>query len=143
MEIKHESENEQTRLWNGRSGNAWVDAQAVIDEMFKPFEEMLVNAAAVKSLRRLLDVRCGTGGTTVAVARKLGATCSCVGVDISEPMVAAARLRAEQAGMSSGQASFICGNAESYELEAGSFDMIMSRFGVMFFDDPVRAFANL
>ncbi len=143
MDIRHEVENEQTRLWNGRSGNAWVDAQAVIDEMYKPLEAMLVDAAAVTAPRRLLDVGCGTGGTTVAVARKLGATRSCVGVDISEPMVAAARLRAEQAGMSAAQVSFICGNAESYAFEPGGFDMILSRFGVMFFDDPVRAFANL
>lgn len=143
MGVKHEVSNEQTRLWNGLAGNAWVDAQAVIDQMYKPIEDMLVDAAAIASPGRLLDVGCGTGGTTVAVARKLGTTSRCVGVDISEPMIAAARLRAEQTGMSSGQARFICGNAESYAFDSGSFDMIVSRFGVMFFDDPVGAFANL
>src|SRR5689334_11612789 len=63
MGVKHEVSNEQTRLWNGLAGNAWVDAQAVIDQMYKPIEDMLVDAAAVASPGRLLDVGCGTGGT--------------------------------------------------------------------------------
>ncbi|MFY0580734.1 class I SAM-dependent methyltransferase [Cystobacter fuscus] len=88
----------------------------------------------------MLDVGCGTGGTTLAVARRLGAEGHCIGIDISEPMLTAARARAEREGTS---ASFIRANAQNHAFEPASFDMIISRFGVMFFDDFVRAFANL
>jgi SAM-dependent methyltransferase len=64
----------------------------------------------------------------------------CLGIDISEPMIEAARARAEREGT---PATFVCGNAENHAFEPASFDTIVSRFGVMFFDDSVRAFANL
>ena len=89
---------------------------------------------------RVLDVGCGTGSTTLAVARRLGAKGRCIGIDISEPMIAAARARAEREGT---PASFIRADAQTHAFEPASFDMIISRFGVMFFDDSVRAFANL
>ena len=88
----------------------------------------------------MLDVGCGTGGTTVAVARRIGVTGHCVGVDISEPMLDAARARAERERT---PATFVCADAQSHAFEPSSFDAIMSRFGVMFFDDPVAAFTNL
>jgi SAM-dependent methyltransferase len=87
-----------------------------------------------------LDVGCGTGSTTLAVARLLGAKGHAIGIDISEAMIAAARARAAREGAS---ASFVRANAQIHEFEPTSFDLILSRFGVMFFDDPVRAFANL
>jgi len=88
----------------------------------------------------VLDVGCGTGSTTLAVARLLGANGRCIGIDISDPMIAVARARAER---ESAPASFIRANAQNHVFEPASFDMIFSRFGVMFFDDFVRAFANL
>src|SRR6476661_10633281 len=132
--------DDQAKLWNPAAGCAWVEAQDTIDQMFKPLEDLLVDAVLSGSPRRVLDVGCGTGATTLAVARRLGANGECVGIDISEPMLDAARARAERAGT---PARFIRADAQSYELEASSFDAIMSRFGVMFFDDSVRAFANL
>jgi SAM-dependent methyltransferase len=132
--------SEQTALWNGVAGCAWVDAQGLLDDVFRPLEQLLVDAIADLSGGRVLDVGCGTGGTTVAVARRLGAKGQCVGIDISEPMLAAARARAEREGIN---AVFIRADAQTHAFEPDSFDTIMSRFGVMFFDDPVRAFANL
>jgi SAM-dependent methyltransferase len=76
----------------------------------------------------------------VAIARRLGTMAPCVGVDISEPMLAAARARADREGVA---ATFICADAQTYPFEPGSFDLIVSRFGVMFFQDSVAAFANL
>jgi SAM-dependent methyltransferase len=108
--------------------------------MYKPIEDLLVDPIAAAAPRRVLDVGCGTGATTLAVARRLGANAECVGVDISEPMIAAARARAERAGT---VASFIRADAQTYPFEPSSYEAIMSRFGVMFFDDPVAAFANL
>jgi SAM-dependent methyltransferase len=89
---------------------------------------------------RVLDVGCGTGATTLAAARVLGARGRCTGVDLSEPMLALARERAARAGLA---VDFVRGDAQTEPLGEGAFDLIMSRFGVMFFADPVAAFANL
>ncbi|RKH07127.1 class I SAM-dependent methyltransferase [Corallococcus sp. CA053C] len=140
MDATPPNEDEQTKLWNGRAGRAWVDAQEVLDGMFKPFEDLLVAAVSAESGGRVLDVGCGTGSTLLAVARRLGAKGHCLGIDISEPMLALARVRAEREGTT---ASFIRANAQNHAFEPASFDLIISRFGVMFFDDPVRAFENL
>ena len=114
--------------------------QELLDQLFQPIEDLLVDAVSPETTRRVLDVGCGTGSTTVAVARRLGAGARCTGVDISEPMIAAARGRAEREGAS---AVFIVADAQTYPLERASFDAIISRFGVMFFGDPVAAFTNL
>ena len=132
--------DEQARLWNGPAGNAWVDAQQTLDRLFEPLEKLLVETSCATGASRVLDVGCGTGGTTLAIARKLGAGAECTGIDISQPMIAAARNRAGRDGIS---ARFICANAQTQAFEPASFDGIVSRLGVMFFDDPVRAFANL
>jgi len=131
---------EQATLWNGQNGRAWVEAQALLDQMFKPIEELLAASVPATAAATVLDVGCGTGSTTLAAARRLGPTGRCVGIDISEPMIAAARKRAERDGVAAG---FIRADAQTHDFEPASFDMIISRFGVMFFDDPVRAFANL
>lgn len=131
---------EQTTLWNGVSGQSWVEAQELLDQMFTRFEELLVDVASAKPRRRVLDVGCGTGSTTLAVERRLGAEGRCVGVDISEPMLEHARGRATRADS---RAEFICADAQQYAFERDSFDLILSRFGVMFFDDSVSAFENL
>jgi SAM-dependent methyltransferase len=137
QENRMETKDEQARLWNGLAGAAWVDAQAVLDRMYQPFEELLVDAVRAAGARRVLDVGCGTGATTVAAARAAGAA---LGVDVSEPMIAAARARAEGVGA---PARFVCADAQVHAFDPASFDMIVSRFGVMFFADPVQAFANL
>lgn len=134
------TDNQQTALWNGRAGCAWVNAQALLDQMLKPFEHLLVDAVCPEAGRRVLDVGCGTGGTTLAVARLLGANAQCTGADISEPMIVAAQARAQREAT---QASFICADVQRHAFDPASFDTIMSRFGVMFFDDPVVAFTNL
>jgi SAM-dependent methyltransferase len=140
MTASLQSANEQSVLWNGQAGRAWVEAQAVLDQMFKPLEELLVEVALAQPRERVLDVGCGTGSTTLAIARSLGGRVDCVGVDISEPMIVAARARAEREAT---PASFVLADAETHAFESASFDLIVSRFGVMFFEDSVRAFANL
>jgi len=132
--------SEQTALWNGPGGRGWVALQNLVDQVYQPLEDLLVAALPPATASRVLDVGCGTGGTTVAAARRLGARGSCTGVDISEPMIAAARERAVPSGAS---VSFLVADAQTYPLERASFDAIISRFGVMFFDDAVAAFTNL
>ena len=140
MDATQQTDNPQAALWNGRAGRAWVDAQESLDRLFKPFEELLVETVRTEGGQRVLDVGCGTGSTTLAVARVLGAEGHCTGADISDPMIAAARIRA---ALEDTPASFIRADVQTHAFEPASFDTIISRFGVMFFDNPVLAFSNL
>jgi len=126
--------------WNGHSGRTWVDLQPVLDGMFQPITEVLVQEVRARAPRQLLDIGCGTGSTTLAAARALGNDAECMGVDISRPMTDAAIERARREGST---ARFVCDDAQTYVFEPDSMDMFISRFGVMFFEQPVTAFANL
>jgi SAM-dependent methyltransferase len=139
MDVTQTDNDEQSRLWNGAGARAWIETQELLDRTFKPFEDLLVDTVTSKSPDRVLDVGCGTGGTTLALARR-AAGIRCIGIDISEPMIAVARARAERERT---PATFICADAQDHVFEPRGIDLIMSRFGVMFFDDPVRAFLNL
>lgn len=130
---------QQTIVWQGAVGHIWVAAQDLLDHMFQPIEDLLMQAIP-PTTQALLDVGCGTGATTLAAARRLGADSRCTGIDISGPMIASARTRAAQAGSS---ATFIEADAQRHPFEPASFDTVISRFGVMFFDDPVAAFNAL
>ena len=125
----------QATLWNGSAANAWVANQAILDQMFYPFDAML--AAGLVPGQRVLDVGCGTGATTLTAARQGS---HCTGVDISAPMIAVARERAREAGL---DATFVCADAQAHDFAPDIFDAVISRFGVMFFPDPVAAFTNL
>jgi ubiquinone/menaquinone biosynthesis C-methylase UbiE len=138
--VRQINNEEQTALWNGVVATAWIEVQPLLDTVLQPFEDLLVQAVAAKSAYSVLDVGCGTGATSLAVARMLGGNGRCSGVDISEPMIAVARARAARDGS---EATFICADAQTCPFESASFNMIISRFGVMFFADPVSAFANL
>lgn len=111
---------EQKTLWNGASGSVWVETRELIDRVFEPLERLLVEPIPVGSAYRVLDVGCGTGGTTVAAARRLGTGGEALGVDISAPMIDAARARAEQAGSA---ATFVCADAQHHAFAAASFDL--------------------
>jgi ubiquinone/menaquinone biosynthesis C-methylase UbiE len=132
---------QQSAMWNGCAGRGWVEAQESLDRLFAPFEELIVEAVATRGATRVLDIGCGTGSTTLAIARQVAARGgAAVGLDISEPMIALAEVRA---GLAAAPPRFIRADAQTYSFEPASFDMIVSRFGTMFFDDSVHAFANL
>jgi SAM-dependent methyltransferase len=140
METTTPGAEDQAALWNGPAGHAWVEAQGLLDRILAPFEDLLMGGIPAGSGGHALDVGCGTGSTTLAVARRLGAEGRATGIDISAPMIAAARSRAEREGT---PASFLCADAQSHAFAPAGFDRMVSRFGVMFFEDPVRAFRNL
>lgn len=132
---------QQTALWNDGSGKTWVELQPILDRMLVPFERLLVDAGDPGAGGSVLDIGCGAGATTLAMARRIGNGGHCLGLDISEPLVARATERAQSEGMAN--VSFIAGDAQTHAFEPGHFDAVISRFGVMFFDDPVAAFANI
>lgn len=140
MDITQPGNDEQRALWNGRAGETWVEFQALLDGLLLPFEELLAAAVANDFAGRVLDIGCGTGSTTLAAARRLAAGGECVGIDISAPMIAAARARAEREGLA---ARFIAGDGQTHPFEPASFELLISRFGVMFFAEPEQAFLNL
>jgi SAM-dependent methyltransferase len=128
---------EMAAYWNGPESSIWVEDQAHYERQLEPFVEPLLDAAAIRAGARVLDVGCGCGATSRAAA---GRGAEVVGVDISAPMIARARETAATEGID--RASFAVGDAQTDALGEG-FDAVISRFGVMFFDDPVAAFANI
>ena len=139
MKLTQHRRDEQAELWNGTAGRAWVEAQELLDGMFEPFERLLVDEVAARG-GPVRDVGCGTGGTTLSMARRLGPLASCTGIDVSAPMIEVARTRASDEGST---ARFILADAQEHAFEPASYRTVVSRFGTMFFADPVRAFANL
>ena len=132
---------DQAERWNSGEDLAhWLDNQARYDRMNEPFTALILDAAAFRPGAQVLDVGCGCGGTTLAAARLI-APGQGVGVDLSGPMLARARARAEAAGLSN--AVFQQGDAQVHPFGPARFDTVISRFGTMFFADPVAAFANV
>jgi SAM-dependent methyltransferase len=136
-----EANQAQAELWNGRTGQSWVELNAMLDRLLAPFVQPLLDAVRQGSARDVLDVGCGAGATTFAVARSLGQEGRCTGIDLSAPLIELARRRA--ADMGAPNTDFVVADAQRHDFQSAAFDTVISRFGVMFFDDPVAAFANL
>ncbi|MFD2056718.1 class I SAM-dependent methyltransferase [Mesorhizobium calcicola] len=115
--------------------------QPILDPILAPFERLVVDAGYPGEGGNVLDIGCGAGATTLAMACRVGNDGRCVGLDISQPLVALATERAAVEEVAN--ASFEVGDAQAYAFEFAHFDAVVSRFGVMFFDDPVAAFANI
>jgi len=128
---------EQAAYWNGPGGKMWLSAYDRIQRGIAGFSALTVEAANAQPGERVLDVGCGTGGTTAELARAVGAKGYVLGVDISEPLIGAARAQ------KLANATFEVADAATWPFEAQSFDLVFSRFGVMFFADPVSAFRNI
>lgn len=131
---------DQAALWNGAGGETWVAKQDMLDGLFAPVAAKLADAVDAVGARRLLDIGCGTGATTLAAAPRMEPGGTALGVDISAPMIARACERAAAAGL---PVRFVQGDAQTHGFAPDAFDMAISRFGVMFFSDSVAAFANI
>jgi len=129
----------QVADWNGQSGKRWVANQARLDAMASVFGQAAIEAAAPVTGERVLDVGCGAGASSLALAARVGPEGQVLGVDISEPLIGRARALAPQGT----PALFQVADASSAELPEGAFDILFSRFGVMFFDDLTAAFAHM
>ncbi len=129
----------QIAYWNDVAGRTWVDAQGPLDRQLAPLGARTLAALAPGPAERVLDIGCGAGATSLALAEAVGPQGHVVGVDISAPLLELARRRAVAAT----NLSFLEADAQTYPFEPGGFDAAFSRFGVMFFADPLAAFANL
>lgn len=132
---------EQSRYWNEEGGDAWVDEQAHMDRMLVPFADAVYEAADVQPGERVVDIGCGCGVTTLHLAELVGETGTAVGLDISTPMIQRASARAAELGLVN--VEFVVADVQTADLPTPRFDVIASRFGVMFFEDPTLAFANI
>lgn len=133
------SSQDMAAYWD-RAGKVWVEQQGLLDRIYQPIARAVVEAADLRNGEAVLDVGCGSGATTFEAAWRVGPTGRAVGVDISPALVELARRRAGEDGLEG--AEFLLADAQSHAFQA-TFDAIVSRFGVMFFPDPVAAFANL
>jgi len=132
---------EQIRFWNEVNAQKWIRFQSVIDEQIGSLGRVAMDRAGIRAGERALDVGCGCGGTTLEIARRVGPAGFVVGIDLSAPMLAEAERRARESHVSN--ARFQNSDAQTHAFAPGEFDVGFSRFGVMFFADPARAFANL
>ena len=126
---------DQVTYWNGLGGAQWIAQQVQTDAVLEAVAHALIKAAAPESGERLLDIGCGCGSTTLMLAPLAGHV---TGLDVSEPMLEVARRRS--AGVAN--IDWVCADAAAYTAQR-PFDLLFSRFGVMFFGDPMTAFENL
>lgn len=131
---------EQIADWNGAMGQQWARLQRDLDTMVMPFGDAALKAAAPQPGERVIDIGCGCGDTSITLAGRVGSTGSVLGVDVSQPMLEVARARAAQ--LACPQLTFREADAAHADLPPGN-DLLYSRFGVMFFDQPVAAFAHM
>jgi ubiquinone/menaquinone biosynthesis C-methylase UbiE len=137
--IGHDLNADQIAYWNGPGGQHWTDRQQAQDTLLAPVSDILIDRAKARTGERIIDAGCGCGATAIAFAQKVGPTGHVLGIDISAPMLARARQIAP-AGL---PVDFVLADATVYRFDQSSFDLLVSRFGVMFFAEPAVSFANL
>ncbi len=127
--------------WNDAGGSAWVENQGLLDRINQPVGDIIAGRADPGAGARVLDVGCGAGATTLDMARRIGPAGRAVGIDVSEPLLELARRRARTGAVAN--VDFLRADAGSHAFGGPTFDAAISRYGVMFFEDPDAAFANL
>ncbi|MBV9571656.1 MAG: class I SAM-dependent methyltransferase [Alphaproteobacteria bacterium] len=130
---------QQIEYWNGPAGERWAKAQDRIDHHLGLITEALLAFADVREGQRVLDVGCGGGSLTLLLRERVGPEGAVTGIDISTPNLALARAKAH-AGMA--DVAFVQADVSTYDFQP-VFDLAFSRFGVMFFDEPIGAFTNI
>lgn len=136
-----DANGEQRTYWNEKAGPIWVVYQERLDRQIGAHGERALEVLAPAPGEHVLDLGCGCGDSSLALARRVAPGGRVLGLDLSEPMLARAAERAARAGLAN--LSFRAADVQAAPLEAGAFDAAFSRFGVMFFADPVAAFRNV
>ena len=131
----------QSEYWNGKAGKKWASLANNQDTLLGKLGEATMDAAGVSNGQSVLDIGCGSGGSTFEISRRIGSDGTVWGVDISKPMldIAIARLTSHDIG----NVRFSEADVTTFDFTNHSFDIAFSRFGVMFFEDSVAAFRNI
>jgi SAM-dependent methyltransferase len=137
--VGHDLNADQIAYWNGPGGQRWADRQQAQDIVLAPVSEILIDRAKAGAGERIVDIGCGCGTMSVSLAQKVSPSGHVLGIDISAPML----MRARQITPAGLPLRFVLADATVYPFQAESFDLLVSRFGVMFFAEPVLSFANL
>ncbi|HYC57052.1 MAG TPA: class I SAM-dependent methyltransferase [Candidatus Binatia bacterium] len=132
---------EQIEYWNEVGGPKWVRFQQMLDSQLEALGLAAMEAASITGNEHVLDVGCGCGSTTLMLGRQLASGGRAVGIDISRPMLELARQRAQQERIAN--VSFEEVDAQTHRFAEEEYEILYSRFGVMFFEDPVKAFENM
>ena len=139
MPVGHDRNADQIAYWNGPGGEHWTERQPLQDILLAPISQILIDSAAASPGERIIDVGCGCGSTSIALAQAVAPSGFVLGVDISAPMLA----RARQLAPKTLPVDFVLADATVHPFDPASFDLLVSRFGVMFFAEPALSFANL
>ena len=131
----------QRDFWSGKGGDIWVERQNAMDTMLSPLGEAALNKLNLNEGENVLDIGCGCGHTTLNIAKRISPDGQVTGLDISEPMLKRAKESANE--MSISNASFNCVDVQTDDIGEEVYSAAFSRFGVMFFEDPVAAFCNI
>lgn len=134
---------EQIEYWNGDAGKRWAKEDDLMARLLRPVCEALLDHADIAHCRNALDIGCGGGSQSLLLAQRLNNDANVLGVDISAPMLEVAQSKTAESDEAGAGVQFLQADATTHDFEPGSYDLLFSRFGVMFFDDPVAAFSNL
>lgn len=135
--------SDQVEYWNGEVGRRWARNQRALDAAFAPLTRALIEGADLRTGARILDVGCGAGESALIAANRIGPRGRIVACDVSAPLLAVARGRVEREAAGGAAIAWIEADAATHPFGAAVFEVILSRFGVMFFADSEAAFAHL
>ncbi|MGB5864654.1 MAG: class I SAM-dependent methyltransferase [Sulfitobacter sp.] len=131
--------DEQREFWDTKVGAIWVEQQQVMDALFSKILDETLNRAELAEGHSVLDIGCGAGTSTFAIADSIGGTGHVTGLDISPTLLVAA----QKGIVNQTNISFLDADVQEHPLVVDSADRVISRFGVMFFEDSVAAFRNM
>jgi SAM-dependent methyltransferase len=137
--LGHFQNADQIAYWNGPAGQRWVEHQRALDALLVPISRALIDRARIEAGECVVDIGCGCGATTIAVAEKVGPSGHVLGLDVSAPMLA----RAKESTPADAPIEFVHADVMVHHFKPISTDVVISRLGVMYFADPIRAFLNV